>query len=283
MDADAPLKEALGRHFERHGTSDLYLASMDHSPSEQLSGESSYTTVLVMSPAVEHSGLARAVAGDLRPKQRVLCKWNRATRAYRRNFWPSFTRQFASVPVYVFAVSASDAAVRSNAQRWIDAFGHGRYRNTGAPAGNPIIEIGPVVDARTQEKRLLTLPENRALMCLHIAGFVLGTQRAMYDAANPGSEITGGLINWNFFADKFPGDLGGDMETFFCLLIRHQRHLGLLRWGAFRESDQVETDLLADNLAGLLNENSRPDRRDRLHAALPRGLEGGLFYWVVAV
>ena len=73
------------------------------------------------------------------------------------------------------------------------------------------------------------------------------------------------------------------METFFVALIAHQRHLGLLRWGAFRDSDRVETDLLADNLAGVLNGNIEPEYRDAPYAALPRGTDRGLFYWVVSV
>ena len=167
----------------------------------------------------------------------------------------------------MFAVSVSEAVVRFNEQPWLDALGlHEHYQNTGSPSANPIIEMGPFINERTREEVALKLPENRALMCFHIAAFVLRVQRAMYDAANPGSEITGGLINWNFLADKFPGDLGGDMETMFRVLIGHQRHLGRLCWGAFRDGDRVETDLLADNLAGALNGNVEPERQRALHA-----------------
>ena len=129
-------------------------------------------------------------------------------------------------------------------------------------------------------KALFFPAKDEARLIIHESdNLVLRVQLSMFDAANPGSEIVGGLINWDFFADKFPGDLAGEMERMFCALIGIQRHLGRLRWGAFRDSERVETDLLADNLAGVLNDSAGPEGRDALYAALPTGTDGGLFHW----
>ena len=68
------------------------------------------------------------------------------------------------------------------------------------------------------------------------------------------------------------------METLFVALTSRNMGLGRVLWGAFRQGDQVETDLLVDNLAGLLNANALAGS-EKMQAALPSEAKGGFFYW----
>jgi hypothetical protein len=61
-------------------------------------------------------------------------------------------------------------------------------------------------------------------------------------------------VNWSFFADKPPNGAGGAFNSALGMLLGLSNPRGALRWGYFLEGDEVETDLLADNVAGLLHE-----------------------------
>ena len=278
LNTDSSLREALAPHLELNWGDGLYTVSMDHSPSEQLDGRPSHTTVLVASPAIEHSQLAHDIASRLRPRGAVLSKWSKARGRYRRGFWKEFCRHFGKYPVYVFAVSASETAIRSSEQRFVEEFGLSRIYKNEAVDDRRIVEVGPIVNMGTGEKRTLRMSENRALMVLFIAHFVRCVHQTMYEAANSNPAEPAGQINWNFYGDKFPGDFGGDMETLFVALTSRNTGLGRILWGAFRQGDQVETDLLVDNLAGILNANALKGS-EKMRAALPSEAKGGFFYW----
>lgn len=62
-------------------------------------------------------------------------------------------------------------------------------------------------------------------------------------------------LDWFFYHDKFPGDRRS--ADFFNTIVRYHVPNGNIRLATFNESDVVETDLLADNLAGLFNEYAR--------------------------
>jgi hypothetical protein len=83
-------------------------------------------------------------------------------------------------------------------------------------------------------------------------------------------------VNWNFYGDKFPGVAGDDMDLMFQVLVQQNRSKGRIVWGYFRDSDTVESDLLADNLAGALNAAVRIGREP---VVSPRTSGSGCFYW----
>jgi len=83
-----------------------------------------------------------------------------------------------------------------------------------------------------------------------------------------------GDLNWNFYGDKFPGPPGEDMDLMFSLLLQRYREKGRILWGYFQESDKVETDLLADNLAGCLCSMVRNNSMEKLYDT-----GKGFMYW----
>jgi hypothetical protein len=267
---------ALRRQLQREAGDGLYIVSMDHSPSEQLAGAPWHTTVLVLSRGLEHAALAQNVAKRLRSHTGTLPKWRDASRAFKRRFLDEFLRELESCPAYVFAISATEASVVSSLDHLISQLElAAHYQRVKGPDSTPKIRLGPFTRASTGETSELVLSENRAAMCLFVAHFVLRMHRHMYDAANADQLNDPGHINWNFFGDKFPGPPDRDMDLMFQILVGQDRGTGRILWGYFRESDSVETDLLADNLAGALT-----DMVAHREPTLPRRDESaGLFYW----
>ncbi len=69
------------------------------------------------------------------------------------------------------------------------------------------------------------------------------------------------------------------MDHAFAMLLGLSNPMGALRWGYFLEDDDVEIDLLADNIAGLLNEIVRVPQRYSFQFDEPSDKAAGLFYW----
>ena len=63
------------------------------------------------------------------------------------------------------------------------------------------------------------------------------------------------------------------------MLLGLSNSRGALRWGYFLQGDEVETDLLADNVAGLLNEIMRVPERYTAQFGESTQNSAGLFYW----
>ncbi len=269
------LTSALHRHLQRRHSDGLFIVSMDHSPSEQLTGASWHTTALVLSAGLEHYAMAQSLARRLRPQTRTLAKWRDATRAYRRRFLGEFIGELASFPVYTFAISASESSVSSSLGHFVRELSlEAHYRRVDQAGSTPKVCLGPFIRESTGETIQLVLSENRAAMCLFVAHFVLRIHQRMYDAANMDRPDDPSHINWNFYGDKFPGPPGGDMDLMFQILAGLDRGTGRIVWGYFTR-DNVATDLLADNVAGALNDIA--NRRDP-RAPFPDAGEG-FFYW----
>jgi hypothetical protein len=252
---------------------------MDHAPSEQLTGEPLHTTALVLSAGVEHDSLARGLAARLRFRTGALVKWHRATRSYRHRFLQEFVRELSTLPVYVFAISAPEPSISRGTAQFISQLGlDGRYRRVDSMGSAKRISFGPFVRASTGEEVSVLVSENRAAMCLFIAHFVLRMHRRMYEAGNANHPTDPRHVYWNFLGDKFPGPHGSDMELMFSILLSLGRDAGWIRWGYFQESDTVATDLLADNVAGALNEKAKRGRGARVEQLFPEDSRG-LFYW----
>lgn len=274
---------ALHEQLDAHWHDDLFTVSMDHSPSEQLENNDTWhTTVLVLSCGMEHSTLARKIAAEIRPSHGALKKWSgRNSEPYRSKFSRSFCNLFPAFPVYVFAISARGSAIRASEEHFVRELQlDTRYQKHLTKQGKRKIQLDPLLMGPEKKKYVVSLIENRGQMVLFIAHFVIRMYDAMTEAVHgtePRPLHTG--IRWNFLADKFPGPPDADMDLMFNSILGLHRPRRSINWGYFIDGDCVETDLLADNLAGLLSEcANEPAKSDKV-LSIKRGVNGGLFYW----
>lgn len=261
----------------RHITDSLYIASMDHCPSEQIYGDDNlwHTTVIVVSPGVEHAALANRIAAVLRPKNPVLMKWVNGTKKYQANFLRTFVESLRQFPqVYVFAVSATESKIIGSADHFVDQLGlSDRYD---AIFGSNV-SLGPFFRNSSSKPAYVSLSPKRAVMCMFIMHFVRRMHGAMYEAINFTDQTRPSAVNWNFFHDKFPGPPDDNMALMFQVLCGVDQSRGRILPGYFAEGGTQEIDNLADNLAGAL------DRGVQASAPLcsnsfPIG-QSGFFYW----
>lgn len=269
---------ALRAQLAQHQHNYLFTVSMDHSPSEQLEDSIWHTSVLILSPAVEHAALARKIAAKLQRHGSQLLKWTRKGASYKTAVAKTFQAEFPNFPIYVFGISAKGSTIRQCESHYVSELGiAGIYHKTVNHSGKPKVLIGPLFRENNPQEINVELPENRALMVLHIAHFVRRMHLSMWQAVQDnGARPT--AMNWDFFADKFPGARGDGMDLAFHALLSPSRALGRILWGYFVEGDKVETDLLADNLAGAIREmQTDPAIYPELRAVTP-GHNGGLYY-----
>jgi hypothetical protein len=247
----------------------LYMVSMDHSPGEQLTGHVWHTTVLVVSAALEHAELANRVGLQLRSKTSQLSKWSRTSDRHRRNFLPILMKELQQFPgVAILAISAEELTVKRALPELIFQLNlEARY----CRLTDGTVSFGPFVRGHTGESITVQLSEKRAAMALFIAHFVKRMHQYMHEAANVDRNADPTLMNWSFYADKFPGATGSDMDLMFQILLGLDSTRGRIQWGYFKEGGKVGSDLLADNLAGALD-----DSVGQLNLPLANG---GLFYW----
>ncbi|MDD1138555.1 hypothetical protein M5G22_13460 [Pseudomonas sp. TNT2022 ID233] len=224
----------------------MCIVSMDHSPSEQLSESDWYTTAIIVSPTTEHSDLAFEMAAALRPREKTLVKWNKATKNYKRRFLTTLTNNLKDNPSCIFAVSAHKKLITALFPQILSQTGLESLYKVESNEKKRTVTFGPFYRYDTHKEEFLTISENRAVMAFFIAHFFLRVFQAIRTA-------TAKDVGWSVFMDKFPGDIDGDMTLLFnCILDGGQREGNITR-GSFGESDTEGTDLLADNIAGLLS------------------------------
>jgi hypothetical protein len=146
------LHQGLGQYVAGHQYDGLFIASLDHSPTEQLVDHKGWhTSVLILSAAAEHSSLAHALAEIANPKTRKLTKWKKANRHYRQRFCAEFMSKLDLHRVMVFAISAEESAIAASEERFAKELGgSGHYRRL-ASEGRGCVSIGPFINARTGE------------------------------------------------------------------------------------------------------------------------------------
>jgi hypothetical protein len=268
-DIATSLTNAL-RPWIRNSLADgLYTVSMDHSPSEQLTDLNWHTTVLVISAALEHRELANRIALQLRPQTRHLCKWSKTSNQQRKDFLPTLMSELKHSPrVAIFALSAKETTVRASLPQLVSQL---QLQREYSRPGDGSVLFGPFLRGPSKESITVRLSEKRAAMAMFIAHFVKRMHQHMHEAANIDRAMDPCLINWNFYSDKFPGIAGSDMDLMFQILLGLDHTRGRIQWGYFKDGGQVEIDLLADNLAGSLNNS--------VEKPLTFSGDGGLFYW----
>ena len=225
----------------------MCLVSMDHSPSEQITDrDEMYTTVLVVSPSTEHSVLANAMGMRLRPGFGVLRKWAGSKKTYRGRFWEVFADELSRLPVFVFSVSATRSSIIAARDHFIAQSGLGPlFSWEQGESGRVSLRFGPYFTGGTDTENFVHMPENRALMVLFIWHFFVRVFAATQHAVSPD-------LTWCVYMDKFPGGVDGSMANLFGCLLDATEAAGSCVRGHFLDSDLVETDLLADNLAGFI-------------------------------
>jgi len=267
----------IRQHMAAHGHDGLFMASLDHSPTEQLAGADWHTTALILSAGMEHAGLANAIARVANPRTKMLAKWSRSNRHYRRRFCDSFFSALAEHRALVFAISAEEKTISAAEAHFIEQLGATHHYNRRVSGERERVALGPFINAETRETHVVELPSNQAPMALFIAHFLRRIHQQMYAGLVAPDGSGGGMLTWNFLADKPPGGAEKPFDQALTMLLGLEDWRGSLRWGYFLCSDQVETDLLADNVAGLLNEAMRYPNRYFIGNAPSNS--AGLFYW----
>jgi hypothetical protein len=270
------LHRSLRKYFAGHHHDGLFIASLDHSPTEQLIGKKWHTSALILSAAVEHSALAHELGQIANPLTCKLTKWTRANSHYRKRFCASLMSTLDRHRVMVFAISATEPSIAASEEHFVKELGGTQCYRRYARDSRGRVSIGPFVNVRTGEKQTVDLPANQAPMVLFVAHFLRRMHQEVHLAL---SAYAPARITWNFFADKPPSGSGGAFDQALAMLLGLSNTRGELRWGYFLEGDTVETDLLADNLAGLLNEIIRVPQRYPAQVGETAQNAAGLFYW----
>jgi hypothetical protein len=161
------------------------------------------------------------------------------------------THNLKENPSCIFAISAHKNAIRALFPQILLQTGLESLYKTETSERKKTVTFGPFYRYDTHKEEFLSISENRAVMAFFIAHYFLRIYQAV-----------------------FPGGVGGDMALLFdCILDLSQREGNIMR-GSFGESDTVETDLLADNIAGLLSAMVQKNRD------IPKSRNmNGFIYW----
>ena len=270
------LHRILSEYLSAHNYDGLFVASLDHSPTEQLIDGKWHSLALILSAELEHSALAHELGQIANPQTGKLTKWSRANSHYKQRFYANLRSRLDSHRVMVFAISAMEPSIAASEGHFIKELGGSSYYRRHVLDGRARVSIGPLVNARTGEEHTVELPGNQAPMVLFIAHFLRRIHQEMYVALFARAPM---YVTWNFFADKPPNGPGGAFDRALAMLLGLSSPGGTLRWGYFLEGDKVETDLLADNVAGLLNEIMRVPHRYAGQFGEAAQSSAGLLYW----
>jgi hypothetical protein len=281
MNQSVQLLQSLRYHLASYDNDGLFEVSLDHSPSEQLVDlQSWHTSVLVISCGMRHAALARAISQEANPLTGKLAKWSKSNKHYRGRFCAALFRALDDHEVAIMAISARGVTIATAESHLFDELcGKGHYSKINND-GKERVQFGPFMNLRTNESTCIDLPSNQAVMAIFTIHFVRRMHRMMHHALSTISPVHGGMVTWNFYADKPPNGSGGNYNRLLGTLLGMQDCRGSLRWGYFSQGDEVETDLLADNVAGLLRESLAHPTRYEIGTRPPDQRDAkGLFYW----
>jgi hypothetical protein len=235
-----------------------------------------HTSALIVSAGLEHSALAHELGQIANPLARKLTKWSKANSHYKKRFCASLMSRLEVPRVMIFAISAEESSIAASEEHFVNELGCSQHYRRHVLNGRERMSIGPLVNARTGEAHTVELPGNQASMVLFIAHFLRRLHQQMHFALSNAAPT---WVTWKFFADKPPNGSGGAFDRALAMLLGLCNLQGALRWGYFLEGDKVETDLLADNVAGLLNEIMLvPERYPKQFGGTAQNA-AGLFYW----
>lgn len=230
---------------------------MDHSPSEQLTGEEWHTTAIIISHAVEHHDLAICLAKEMNIRNETLRKWSKSTQKYRDQFGSIFFEQLSRHPVMVLGFSATESSIRNAEPHFVQALGIQNHYCKHRDQKKERVTVGPFTRNDSEETETITLSSKQAPMALFIAHNLIEANRCMqgvFSIRHRQCKQDAPWIWWQVFSDRPPNNFDGPMSNFLSLLLSANDAQGRFTWGGFIDREDVEVDLLADNVAGFINQ-----------------------------
>jgi hypothetical protein len=259
----------------RKNVSTMYLASMDHSPSEQLGKPDDWhTTALILSEAGEHWKLAEDIAHQLHCSSGLLRKWSRNP-DYRRSgaFEGSLEKSLPGRDVYIRIISAQARTIQAGYTHMIGELGLNGLVESFLKNDKPYLRFGPfqrISITGTEDGSLkehsapakFEIVERQALSLIFICHYLLRMhQQLMPIIKKQRRELE--WINWQLMPNKFPGDITGPMGSLFQAIMSgvayQQLVAGNIRIMTFDKSHEDQGSALADNIAGLCAEKLELD------------------------
>ena len=236
------------------------LMSIDHSPSEQVDGSEWHHSVLVISQNGEHQALADELGATLNPSTRTLKQWKNANQTYKRHFHQTLFHALKNHPVLVLASSIKESAVIQHEATFADALGiAGCYRRI-MDNGKAKVEFGPYTCSDDGAPQTLVVSGRHAPMAIHVSHYMLRIHTHLQAAVSERMGRPDVPVWFQVMSDKPPNDFIGPYAELMWLLLGGPTTQGRFTWGGFTGIEDQPIDLLADNLAGLMNEiTQRPD------------------------
>lgn len=261
--------------------SPLFMMSIDHSPSEIVDGLEWHHSALVISQNVEHQALADELGAILNPSSPSLKQWKAkaANHSYKQQFHHALFHTLKKHPVLVLASSIKESAVIKHEAAFAEALGiSGCYRRVSSN-GKTKVEFGPYVDSDNGAMKTLLVSEKHAPMAIHIANYMLRVHTHLQTAVNERTGATSTPMMWQVMSDKPPSDFTGPYAELMWLLLGGPVMPGGFTWGGFTGDDDQPIDLLADNIAGLINAiKTQPQQYVYQGPPLEPPVHG-VFYW----
>jgi hypothetical protein len=251
----------------RNNVTTMYLASMDHSPSEQLGNPDDWhTTVLILSESGQHWKIAEDIAQQLHCRDGLLRKWSRNP-VYRRNgaFEGALKNSLPGRGAYIRTVSAQARTIRASYSHMIGELGLNRLVESFVKNDKFYLRFGPfqrikilgVEDGdlkKQSEPAEFEIVERQGLSLIFICHYLLRMhQQLLPIIQKQRRELK--WIDWQLMPNKFPGDVTGPMGSLFHAVTSGATHHRLVD-GNIRimTVNKVSDDLgsaFADNIAGL--------------------------------
>jgi len=256
-----------------------FLGFMDHSISEQLTGNPSawHTTAMVMSEGAGCGTLASAIAARCSRSRTRLRKWNGTKQgSYRDQFADALADNLPSSGVSILASSATEEVIRRNERLIIRDLGLDSLYTTSASGGGRLTSrIGPFVRRDTHEDHWFEMPEKQAIMVLWVAHFV-GRMHSLMAGQFRKSGVDLFSLDWlPLYIDRFPGQYANSTSLFQTLVSDLSYRDGNIRVAYFTASPAHES-IFADNVAGLFNGWRMQPRSDTPEADILR--TGSIYY-----
>ena len=256
----------------------MYLASMDHSPSEQLGNPDDWhTTVLILSESGQDWKLAEDIAKQLHCREAMLTKWSRNP-IYRRNgtLENALKNGLPGSAVYIRVISAQAHTIRTSYPHMIGELGLSGSVKRFVKNDKPYLMFGPFQRVKilgVEDNKLKTqsesaefeIAERQALSLIFICHYPLRMHhQLMMIVRRQRPELE--WIDWQLMPDKFPGDLNGPMASLFHAIMSgatNQRLVaGNIRIATFNMSNDDIGSAFADNIAGLFAEKLAIDDKE---------------------
>jgi hypothetical protein len=255
-----------------------FIGFMDHSGSDELTGDSEHwhSTALVMSEGDRVMTLTKQIADDLSNRSVGLGKWSKRKPSYRNTFTNVLAERLPKSKVFIAAFSARGRKILMNKITVINELGLSEiYREEVDHKNRTVSVIGPVFNQRDEEITFRML-EKRAMMLLWISHFLVRFHLELKRQWTEWKPETEGLT-WELYINKFVGDDQSSAKALNFFQGFTSRYFPI-RTTFFHESNVVTEEVLADSLAGLINEHAR--HRDR-YPAIERIRESKGFHYEI--